>query len=117
MDAFNKACADFLDSLNSGTHAFAQTLSFVDNWYDFAPTAFQNGPVGNSAEQNQGSCKVLALSQLLNLSKEQTLCCFGEHYRDVLATPGENNHHNLRRLLQDGVTEIQFTTFPLTRSS
>jgi hypothetical protein len=57
----------------------------------------------------------LALASELNLSKEQTLQSFGEHYRDVLATPGQQNHFNLRRLMEHGLVDISFETFPLTR--
>jgi hypothetical protein len=50
-----------------------------------------------------------------NLSAEQALKCFGEYYRDVLATPGKDNHHNLRRLQADGLADIHFDQPPLRR--
>lgn len=112
---FPRARDIFLAALESDTHAFGDTLSFIERWYDYQPSAFDNGPVHNSADQNQGSCKVLALAQLLGLSQEQTLRCFGEHYREVLATPDVDNHHNLRRLQRDGLADISFEHFPLTQ--
>ncbi len=114
MNDFSQAQADFIAALDSNDHLFASTLAFIGQWFDFTPSAFNNGGVQNSAEQNQGSCKVFALAQLLQLSKEQALCCFGEHYRDVLATPDVDNHHNLRRVLRDGLGDISFDQFPLT---
>ena len=113
MTDFTAAKLSFLTALNQDDHTFATTLAFIEQWYEFTPTAFRNGSVANSAEQNQGSCKVFALSQLLGLNAEQTLRCFGEHYRDVLATPDIENHHNLRRVLREGTAGIEFDRFPL----
>lgn len=110
---FEQAKSDFLTQLKADDFQFETTLAFIEQHFAFTPSAFNNGPVANTIEQNQGSCKVLALSELLSLDKDQTLACFGQHYRDVLATPEIDNHHNLRRLLKDGVTDIQFDQFPL----
>lgn len=117
MTTFEQAKQLFTQQLANPEHVFSETLGFIDQWFEFEASAFANGPVSNSIEQNQGSCKVLALAEVLDLSDEQTLLCFGEHYRDVLATPTTDNHHNLRRLLRDGCTEIQFDRFPLTVKS
>lgn len=114
MSLNEQAKTDFLSQLEQPDFLFETTLAFIDTHYNFTASAFRNGPVENSDSQNQGSCKVLALSSLLELDKEQTLKCFGEHYRDVLATPDTDNHHNLRRLLKDGVTDITFDHFPLS---
>jgi hypothetical protein len=115
MSDFDKALSGFLTAIESDTHLFAATLAFINQWFDFTPTAFRNGKVANSAEQNQGSCRVLAFALLNGLSAEQALKCFGEHYRDVLATPGTDNHHNLRRLQAEGLTDIHFDRQPLKR--
>jgi hypothetical protein len=115
MTDFNAAWAAFLAAIASDTHQFASTLAFVNQWYEFTPTAFRNGAVSNGVEQNQGSCRVLALALLQGLSSEQALRCFGEHYRDVLATPGADNHHNLRRLQAEGLGGIGFDHPPLRR--
>ena len=85
----------FIARLGNPEHQFAETLAFIDATYEHQPTAFDNGPVHNSAEQNQGSCKVLAMSLDLGLSDEQALQCFGEHYRSVLATPEGSDHGNI----------------------
>ncbi len=42
-------------SLNSGEHAFADTLAFIAAGYDYQPQAFTNGDVENAAGQNEGS--------------------------------------------------------------
>ncbi|MAE21371.1 MAG: HopJ type III effector protein [Pseudomonadota bacterium] len=113
MTDFSQAKTEFLTAVASDSHPFADTLAFIETWYDFTPTAFNNGGVENAVDKNQGSAKVFALSQLLELDKETTLRLFGEHYRDVLATPDVDNHHNLRRVLRDGTGDIQFDQFPL----
>lgn len=117
MTSFQQATKTFTAQLNEPDFLFSTTLEFVEQWFEFNATAFKNGSVSNTAEQNQGSCKVLALAEQLELNDQQTLLCFGEHYRDVVATPDVDNHHNLRRLQRDGRTDIQFDQFPLTAKS
>ena len=117
MSDFQQAKETFLQQLNSDEHVFATTLAFIETWFDFTPSAFLNGSVANAVDQNQGSCKVFALAQLLELTQEQALRCFGEHYRDVVATPDVDNHHNLRRLLKEGLADISFDSFPLTQKA
>jgi hypothetical protein len=112
---FIQACQQFLHAINEENHHFKDTLTFIDTWYEFSPTAFFNGPVKNGIEENQGSAKVLALGIDLNLSTDQVLRCFGEHYREVLATPGVDNHFNLRRLMKDGFGDVSFEAYPLKR--
>lgn len=115
MKDFDQALADFLSAIESDAHQFAATPAFINEWYEFTPTAFRNGNVANTAEQNQGSCRVLAFALMQKLSAQQALKCFGEHYRDVLATPGRDNHHNLRRLQAEGLRDIHFEHAPLRR--
>lgn len=113
MSQFEQAKSDFLTQLAQEDFQFETTLAFIAEHFEFTPSAFDNGGVLNSIEQNQGSCKVFALAELLQLSQQQALCCFGQHYRDVLATPKVDNHHNLRRVLKEGLTDIRFDQFPL----
>jgi hypothetical protein len=113
VNDFNQALPGFLAAIATDIHQFSSTLAFINQWFDFTPSAFRNGKVSNTAEQNQGSCRVLAMALLLGLTAEQTLKCFGEHYRDVLATPAADNHHNLRRLQAEGLVDIHFDHTPL----
>jgi len=114
MNDFQQAKQDFLNAIQQNDYMFSSTLAFIDLWFTHTPCAFNNGSVYNSAEQNQGSCKVLAFALLEGLTTEQALRCFGEHYRDVIATPETDNHHNLRRLLKEGLEDISFEGTPLT---
>lgn len=113
MSDFSQAREAFLTAIDSDRHTFADTLAFIGQWYEHQPSAFDNGSVHNRADQNQGSGKVLALAQLLDLDQGQVLRCFGEHYREVLGAPDADNHFNLRRLQRDGLTNITFERFPL----
>ncbi len=113
MTRFETAKNDLITSLESGTHEFKDTLAFIEQWYEFTPSGFQNGPVRNESTENQGSGKVLALAERLNLTHQQMLYCFGEHYRDVLATPDVENHFNLRHLVAAESADAQFDQFPL----
>lgn len=104
-------------SLNSGEHAFADTLAFVAAGYHYLPQAFNNGGVENAAGQNEGSCKTLGLALLEGLSDKEALQAFGEHYRSVLATPEGTDHGNIRALIAHGLAGVKFTTQPLTRKA
>jgi hypothetical protein len=115
MRNFEQAKHVFLNTLESNENPFSDTLAFIDQWYEHTPCAFTNGNVANSENQNQGSCKVLAFAIAEGLTDLQALQCFGEHYRDVIATPNVDNHHNLRRLLKDGLVDISFDGTPLKR--
>lgn len=117
MSSFERAKHAFLAQLAQDNFQFETSLIFIEQHFNFTPTAFNNGGVKNSAEQNQGSCKVFALAQLLELNQQQALQCFGQHYRDVLATPDVDNHHNLRRVLKEGLNNIQFDHFPLEQKA
>jgi hypothetical protein len=97
---------DFRASLRSGQHAFADTLAFIAEHYDFQPGAFRNGSVENAAGQNEGSCKTLGLALLEGFSDEETLLAFGEHYRSVLASPDGVDHGNIRALQKTGLAGV-----------
>ncbi len=107
--------ATFIARLGQPEHTFADTLSFIEQHYSYTPSAFDNGPLHNSAEQNQGSCKVLAMAMDQGLSDQQALHCFAEHYQAVLADPDGDAHGNIRALMQHGLGEVRFAQPPLTR--
>lgn len=113
MTNFTSAQNEFLAALSKPEFMFETTLDFIETWFSFTPTAFQNGRVSNNASENQGSCKVFALHKLLNLSTEQTLLAFGQHYRDVIKTPDVQNHFNLREIVKNKSVNVEFEAFPL----
>lgn len=106
---------DFLKKLNDtpGSIDFTDTIAVIDALYDFTPSTFQNGEQLNAAGQNNGSCKLFSFARLHKLSKEQTLHCFGNYYRDVLNTPTGTDHANIRNFMKYGWDGIEFDGTPL----
>ena len=111
MSALN----DFRAQLRGEHFTFAETLAFIAEHYQYQPCTFHNGAVENAAGQNEGSCKTLGLALLESLSLEETLQCFGEHYRSVMATPSGNDHGNIRALMDTGLAGIRFEQPSLQR--
>lgn len=97
---------------------FDEVIAFIDRHYQYTPERFINGlgddALVNEAGVNQGSCKVFAFAMLNGLSASETLVCFGQHYRDVLADPQGINHANIRRFMKDGWAGIRFDKMPLS---
>ena len=107
--------AQFIARLGTPAHCFADTLGFIEQHYDYRPSGFQNGPLYNRADENQGSCRILAMALDLGLSDDQALACFGEHYQSVLADPNGSGHANIRALKQHGLAAVRFDQPPLKR--
>jgi|SRR5699024_6960905 len=107
--------AEFLHRIQQPEHCFADTLAFIDSHYQYTPSAFDNAGLHNPAGSNQGSCKILGLALLEQLTTEQALLAFGEHYRWVLAHPDKTEHANIRQLIQHGLGQVTFSQLPLSR--
>jgi len=108
---------DFLERLRSDPEQieFEATLALIDILFSFTPVAFRNGTLHNAAGQNTGSCKLLASARRHDLSEQETLACFGRHYRDaVLLHPDADNHLNIRNFMVTGWAGVVFETGPLT---
>jgi hypothetical protein len=87
---------------------FDEVMLLIDSLYDITPTAFHNGTIDNTAEENQGSCKLFAFAQKHKFSAKQTLDCFGQHYRDVLKNPVGLDHQNIRQFIAYGWEGVHF---------
>jgi hypothetical protein len=111
------ALSTFRQQLRSGQHLFSQTLAFIAEHYQYSPSSFTNGSVENAAGQNEGSCKTLSLALLEGFSAEEALLAFGEHYRDVLATPDGSDHGNIRALQTHGLAGVRFSQAALQRNA
>ncbi len=108
---------DFLNKLQQSPESvqFADTMATIDANYAVSATAFGNGSLHNGADQNQGSCKLLAFARLQGLTPAATLHCFGDYYRvDVLQNPGGSDHQNIRNFMQSGWDGVSFEGTPLT---
>ncbi|WKB82654.1 HopJ type III effector protein [Cellulophaga omnivescoria] len=90
--------------------AFTDTMQVIEDNYTFTPTAFKNGSLENKEGENSGSCKLFAFALKQELSKEETLACFGDYYRkDVLQDPEGNGHLNIRNFMQTGFNGLVFS--------
>src|ERR1041385_7998322 len=97
-----------IKKLKENSVTFKEVIEFIEIYYQHQPTAFKNGGNYNEATQNQGSAKVFAFAQLNNLSKEDTLYLFAEHYQSVLNTPGGTDHQNVRQFMVHGWPGVVF---------
>lgn len=93
---------------------FTEVIALIEKLYVFTPTAFTNGELVNEEGQNSGSCKIFGFAREHNLSKEETLQCFGDFYRkDVLEHPEGVDHQNIRNFITYGWEKITFSSQPL----
>jgi len=97
-----------LANLKAGSTSFNQVIEFIETYYQHQATAFKNGEAVNEATQNQGSAKVFAFAQLNELSENDTLYLFAEHYQSVLANPDGLDHQNIRQFRLNGWKGIVF---------
>lgn len=97
-----------INDLKNSEVPFVNVIESIEEEYQHTPTAFKNGDLFNEADQNQGSAKVFAFAKLNQLSQEDTLLLFAEHYQAVLADPDGSNHQNIRQFMQHGWAGISF---------
>ncbi|WP_111497438.1 HopJ type III effector protein [Marinobacter bohaiensis] len=110
---FQNALRIHLAALDAGRSDFEDSLELIERFFEFMPTAFDNGPVHNAAGSNNGSCRIFALGQLAGLGEQATLDCFGRHYRSVMADPSGSDHANIRQFMSTGWSGIRFDGRPL----
>ncbi len=103
-----------LEKLMNDEANFADVIAFIEDNYTYTASAFTNGNQENAADQNQGSAKVLAYAKLNNLSQEDTLKLFAEHYNAVIETPNGTDHNNIRQFMEDGWNGVTFENDVLT---
>ncbi|TXD50171.1 MULTISPECIES: HopJ type III effector protein [unclassified Polaribacter] len=87
---------------------FAETMQLIDENYTFTPTAFTNGNIKNNLGENSGSCKLFSFAIHEQLTKEETLLCFAEHYSTVLKEKNGGSHQNIRSFIQTGFDGLSF---------
>lgn len=91
-----------------------EALEAIDDAYEFTPVAFANGPLRHEAGDKVRSCRIYALGRLHDLSPAETLACFGEHYREVLADPRGDAHMTIRVFMKGGWAGVSHASMPLT---
>lgn len=98
---------EHLTKLKTNSILFNDVIAFIDQQIEHKPTAFKNRQVYNEATQNQGSAKVFQFAKLHNLSEEDTLRLFAEHYQSVLNTPEGLDHQNIRQFMAHGWAGVE----------
>ena len=93
---------------NPTSITFSETMQVIDENYNFTPTTFTNGEITNNVGENNGSCKLFAFGVLQSLTKEETLFCFAEHYKNVLEDVNGTNHQNIRNFIKTGFEGLSF---------
>lgn len=97
------------------TVSFNDVITVIAENYNYTQVTFTNGALENQAGTNEGSCKIFAFAQLNGLSKEQTLACFGQYYRDdVLQHPEGSDHGNIRNFMISGWSGVKFNSVALS---
>ncbi|MFA6248946.1 MAG: HopJ type III effector protein [Mucilaginibacter sp.] len=97
-----------ITGLKENSVTFNDVIDFIQTRYWHQPTAFKNGEAYNEATQNQGSAKVFAFARLNNLTAEDTLYLFAEHYLSVLENPNAADHQNIRQFIAHGWPGVVF---------
>ncbi|MDO5979056.1 HopJ type III effector protein [Flavivirga spongiicola] len=98
------------------TIEFSETMDIIESNYNFFPVAFTNGPLKNKSGENLGSCKLFAFAKVQDLTKEETLACFGKFYFDeVLNDPNGSGHQNIRNFIKTGFDGLSFNGEPLSK--
>lgn len=90
---------------------FQETLDNIKSHYQTIGSSFNNGEIKNSTSQNQGSAIIFSFSLLNNLTKEETLSLFGEHYEEVVSNknnPEYDKHANIRQFMKTGFEGLNF---------
>ncbi|MBQ4834092.1 HopJ type III effector protein [Pseudoalteromonas sp. MMG010] len=93
---------EFLQKLANTPHSiqFTDSMAVIEEHYDFTACAFNNHGLLSSASENNGSCKIFAFAKLNELTKQNTLDCFGQFYReDVMQNPDGDDHMNIRTFM------------------
>lgn len=98
---------------------FADVIAIINEHYNYQPASFFNGRgsdmVTNVAGKNEGSCKIFAFAKIHDLSRDETLACFGDYYRnDVLKNPDGDDHANIRTFMKYGWDAVVFSENPLS---
>ena len=105
---------ELLQQLQAKQIVFKDVLAYIEERYHYSASSFTNGNQHNSDSENQGSARILYFAKLNNLSKEETLLLFAEHYDAVTARPEGTDHQNIRQFLANGWEEVSFEKEVLT---
>ena len=110
MAAVPDAATPLVEKLKAslGTSTLKENLALIEEMpLEYTAVAFSCGAVDNPSDANQASAKLLSLSQLLDLDKDQTLELWGDIWREVRGTEGDS-HMNIREFEKGGMDAVKF---------
>lgn len=87
---------------------FKEIIAYIDENFEYTASSFKNGALMNAESENQGSAKTLYFAKLNNLSVEDTLKLFAEHYQAVLDDKEGSSHQNIRNFMRNGWEGVEF---------
>lgn len=87
---------------------FKEIIAYIDDNFNYTASSFKNGTLINAENENQGSAKTLYFAKLNNLSVEDTLKLFAEHYKAVLDDKEGSSHQNIRNFMESGWKGVSF---------
>ena len=87
---------------------FKEIIAYIDENFEYTASSFKNGALANAENENQGSAKIFYFAKLNNLSVEETLKLFAEHYQAVLDDKEVSSHQNIRNFMEFGLNGISF---------
>jgi len=87
---------------------FEEVIAAIESAYTFKAGPFTNGSTSSAAGENGGSSKILSFGWITGLSEKETLVLFGQHYRDVVASPEGTSHGNIRAFMKTGWGGVTF---------
>lgn len=87
---------------------FKEIIAYIDDNFNYTASSFKNGTLRNAENENQGSAKIFSFAKLNNLSVEDTLKLFAEHYQAVLDDKEGSSHQNIRSFMEFGWEGVEF---------
>ena len=88
--------------------SFKEIIAYIDENFDYTASSFKNGALMNAENENQGSAKIFSFAKLNNLSIEDTLKLFAEHYQAVFNDKEGSSHQNIRNFMEFGWEGVEF---------
>ena len=112
------AALDYIENLRSaqtGDCKFSDFIAMLDSCYTAKPISFKNGDLMNNLGENAATAKLLSFAALADLSDDETVLLWCEHYRSVAETPQDTDHQNIRNFMKYGMAGVDMEEVCLTR--
>lgn len=99
---------DFAEKVKGGAEVtLKETLTLIDDNYEYVAVTFANGDIVNQPNENMGSAKVFSFGLMTQMDEKATLALFGEVYRNL--DPNGTDHQNIRNFLKYGWSKVVFS--------